>query len=192
MLTGVDEKVLEALPEGQREHVRARLVTERYHAGETLFRAGSPADRVVFVTTGRVALYSTGPTGEEQRVAIVGAGNFVADASSPGARHAHTVRAMEDATVRTVSTEAWSAGLMGVLDASPVERRVLVAVLRGDHPDESEVLAHLNDLDPVAARTAIHALVESGRVKRSPDGRLSITARRRHSTAATSVLDRLS
>ena len=113
------------------------------------------------------------------------------DVDAPGGRHSNTVRAVSDTLVRTLSVESWSAGVMGILDADPVERRVVTAVLRSTDAHEDEIVSELSDLPPDAVVETISRLTAAGSLRTNPDGRLSIVARRRSLAGSAALLDRL-
>ena len=186
-----DTRILESIPEAQRNSMRSRIATEQFPAGETLFRSGSPADQIMFIITGRVAVLAADADGIERRVAEIGPGNFCGDIDRPGTSHSTTVRAVHDTLVRTLSVEAWSAGVMGLLDADPVERRVVTAVLRSPHATEEAITAMLPDVEPASVTGAIESLLSQSALRRSPDGVLSISARRRSLAGSAALLDRL-
>ena len=186
---GVDARILESIPEAQRESLRTRLLTEHFRTGEILYRAGTPADRVMFVVTGRVGIFAVDQTGEERLVAEIGAGNFCGDVGKAEARRTETVRAVNDTMVRTLSVEAWSAGVMGLLDSDPAERRVMAAILRNDHPTVEQLTHLVYGLGAEETVAAVSALLETGQLRCDSDGRLSIPMRRRARTH--SVLDQL-
>ena len=186
---GVDARILESIPEAQRESLRTRLLNEHFRAGEILYRAGAPADRVMFIVSGRVGVFTDDSDGQEHLIAEIGAGNFCGDVGKADARRTETVRAVNDTMVRTLSVEAWSAGVMGLLDSDPAERMVMSAILRNDHPT-IEKLSHLVyglGVDEVIAIAT--ELIEAGKVRSDDAGRLSIPMRRR--ARAHSVLDQL-
>ena len=176
---GVDTRILESIPEAQRETLRSRLLTEHFRSGEILYRAGAPADRVMFVVTGRVGIYTSDSDGNERLVAEIGAGNFCGDVGKADARRTESVRAVNDTMVRTLSVEAWSAGVMGLLDADPAERLVMTAILRSDHPTIEQLPSLVRGLGHDAVMTTAAELLESGKVRADDEGRLSITMRRR-------------
>ena len=188
---GVDTRILEMIDPSSRDAVRSRLMTEHFSAGETLFRAGSPADRLLYVVTGRVEVLAIDDDGHERRVAEIGRGNFCGDVSSPGARHRETVRAVVDTMVRTLSVEAWSAGILGLLDADPVDRRVLTAILRSSSPTVLSLQMTLADLPDEDVRQTVHRLVDAGQLRVNDKGQLSVTSRRRSLAGSSALLDRL-
>ncbi|CAB4873783.1 unannotated protein [freshwater metagenome] len=173
----------------EREAIRRRMVTERYEAGDTIYRHGTPADRVVFVVAGRVEIIDA----EGRRMALVGPGGACGDLRlTPGERRSETARAAEAVVVRTVGRRAWEQGLAGVLDADATERRILLSVLRqGSLPIEAAVrLVGDND----AARGLIANLLASGALRQGENGDLTAgsSARRTASTGiARDALDRL-
>jgi CRP-like cAMP-binding protein len=167
------------------------LITEHFAAGDTLFRKGSPADRIIYVVTGRVAIVTTDADGAERKLAEIGPGNFCGDVSQPGARHTETVRAVDDTMVRTLSVESWSAGVLGILDSDPVQRRVISTILRGEHVTPDALIAALEAIDPTEVQDAITQLTESGQLRIDEQGRLGIAARRRSLSGSSAILDRL-
>lgn len=188
---GIDERILAEVPQSQRDVLRARLITEHFNAGETLYRFGSPGDRIIFVMEGRVSLHAPDEFGTEQLIGDVGPGNFCGDVGQSHSTRAETARAVDDTMVRTLSVEAWSAGVLGLLDSDPAERRVLACVLRADDPTLDTlpdlVLGQSHDETAVALRT----MIERGQLRVDDQGRLSISARRRSRAGAAAVLDRL-
>ncbi len=186
---GVDARILESIPEAQRETLRARLLTEHFRAGDILYRAGSPADRVMFIVTGRVGIFTNDDDGNERLVAEIGSGNFCGDVGQADARRTETVRAVNDTMVRTLCVEAWSAGVLGLLDADPAERMVMAAILRADHPTIEQLPNLVFGIDAEEATAAATALLESGQLRADDAGRLSIVMRRR--ARSHKVLDQL-
>ena len=188
---GVDARILEMIDPASRDAVRSRLMTEQFRAGDTLFRAGSPADRLLYVVTGRVAVIATDEDGYERRLAEIGPGNFCGDVSRPGARHSETVRAIDDTMVRTLSVEAWGAGLLGLLEADPTERRIISAVLRSDSPTAQSVQAALIDIPAQDVLTTLRTLIERGQIRQDQSEHLSVATRRRSLAGSSALLDRL-
>ncbi|MEI8057961.1 MAG: cyclic nucleotide-binding domain-containing protein [Actinomycetes bacterium] len=188
---GIDARILETIPQAQRDTLRSRLITEHFRAGDTLFRAGSPADRIMYVVTGRVSIFND-DGGVERRVADIGPGNFCGDVSQPGSRHSDTVRAADDTMVRTLSVEAWSAGVLGLLDSDPGERLVIAHILRADQAPTVDLLPEqVIGLTPEEVTKAVDALMARGQLRQDDRGRLSITARRRTLSGSSALLDRL-
>jgi len=188
---GVDTRILETIPESQRDILRSRLITEHFAAGDTLFRKGSPADRIIYIVTGRVAIMASHRDGSERKLAEIGPGNFCGDVSQPGARHAETVRAIDDTMVRTLSVESWSAGVLGILDSDPIQRRVVSTILRGDHVTVHALVAELAEYGPAEVQSAIDELIATGQLRANEQGLLGISARRRSLSGSSAILDRL-
>jgi len=121
--------------------VEASMRTERYSAGEVIYRQGEPANRVFFIISGRVEILSADADGEAKRVAILGAGNHCGDLTlSVGERRAETAVAAEECVIRTLSRDAISVGMVGMLDRTPAERKILAVLLR-QGPATSQELA---------------------------------------------------
>ena len=143
----------------------------------------------MFIVTGRVGIFTHDEGGNERLVAEIGAGNFCGDVGKADARRTETVRAVNDTMVRTLSVEAWSAGVLGLLDADPAERMVMAAILRSDHPTIEQLPNLVFGVDSEEATAAATALLESGQLRADDAGRLSIVMRRR--AHSHKVLDQL-
>jgi ABC-type multidrug transport system ATPase subunit len=187
----IDERILASFPEPQRERLRPRLFTEHYSPGDVLVRAGSRIDRVLYVVSGRVEIVGMNASGHELRVAEIGPGNFCGDISEAGGVNTQTIRAVEETTVRTLSAESWSAGLLGLLDADPAERRVLSSILRLDHPTRDELAALIDDFPTEQIGIAVDSLISLGQVRERPDGGLVVSVKRKTIRDSTGLLDRL-
>jgi len=183
-----DARILESLPASQRASVRSRLVTEQFSAGDTLFRAGAPVDRVLYVLTGRVEVLTADGGGADRRVAEIGPGYFCHPIEHLGGRHTTTVRAVTDCLVRTVSLESWSAGLLGVLGGDPTERRLMVAIMRAAEPTRETVLSAFDTDERPHASDTLSSMIRRGDV-REDGSRLHVVAQRRR--RASALLDRL-
>jgi hypothetical protein len=130
-------------------------------------------------------------SGHELRVAEIGPGNFCGDISEAGGVNTQTIRAVEETTVRTLSAESWSAGLLGLLDADPAERRVLSSILRLDHPTRDELAALIDDFPTEQIGIAVDSLISLGQVRERPDGGLVVSVKRKTIRDSTGLLDRL-
>lgn len=72
-----DIDVLNRLGAAELEHLRSHLETTRYKAGDVILREGAPADRLLFLTLGRVDVVVTLADGKSRyRVATIEAGNM--------------------------------------------------------------------------------------------------------------------
>jgi CRP-like cAMP-binding protein len=74
----VDLSVL-GIDEASQGSLLTRLVTERYGTGDTIYREGAPADRIIFTVSGQIEIHATDLTGVERRVAVMGPGNHCGD-----------------------------------------------------------------------------------------------------------------
>ena len=187
----IDERILQSFPEAQRERLRPRLFTEHFSPGDVLVRSGTRIDRVMYVVSGRVEIVGMNASGHELRVAEIGPGNFCGDISEAGGVNNQTIRAVEETTVRTLSAESWSAGLLGLLDADPAERRVLSSILRMDHPSRAELASLIDDFPAEQIDVAIDNLISLGQVRERPDGGLVVSVKRKTIRDSTGLLDRL-
>lgn len=179
----------------EREALRTRMVTERYEPGDTIYREGAPADRMVFVVSGRVEVLSGAGTPAERRLAVIGPGNACGDLRlTPDERRAETARAIDLVVVRTIGRAVWEAGMGGLLLSDPVERRVLATVLRLGQLTPDELAVRVPDTSEADVRAAIGSLLRDGALRQRPTGELTVgSGHRRSVTSATagSFLDSL-
>jgi len=117
LTTDVDLSVL-GLGDDAGESLYAKLVTERFEPGMPLYRAGDPADRVIFVISGHVEIATRDAEGNSRRVAVLAPGMHCGDYASPWGT------AGEDATAVTMCVRAESrCNLCGhVRDVGPHSR----------------------------------------------------------------------
>lgn len=169
-----------------------RLVTERFAPGDAIYREGDAADRIVFIVSGRVEVTTTGPGGESHRVAVLGPGNHCGDLRlSVGERRAENAIAIEDCVARTLSRDAISAGVIGTLDRTVTERRILTTIMRDGPTRREDIRAALADVDDAAFTNAVALLVRDGALT-DEEGELQVVHRRSTKSGAASLLDRLS
>jgi len=168
-----------------------RLVTEHYEAGDTIYREGDDADRVLFAISGRIEISTTDSEGKQRRVAVLGPGNHCGDLRlSQGEKRAETATALESCIVRALSREALAAGMSGALDREPDERRIVTAILRNGPATRDEISALIPDLAPEAIDAALEALIrDAGLVEDA--GTYSMVMTRTAKRGSASVLDRL-
>jgi ABC-type multidrug transport system fused ATPase/permease subunit/CRP-like cAMP-binding protein len=179
------------LGEAAEASMHARLVMERYGEGDIVYREGDPADRIIFVVAGRLEILTTDAEGLTRRVAVLGPGNHCGDLRlTVGERRAETVRCLESAVVRSLSREAISAGMMGLLDRTPAERRIVTALLRQGSATEADLQERLPDLDAAEFASALALLLRDGAVTRRGD-LLTTVHRRTTKTGAADILDRI-
>lgn len=173
------------------ESMHARLVMERYDDGDIVYRQGDPADRIIFIVAGRLEILASEADGQARRVAVLGPGNHCGDLRlTVGERRAETVRCLDSAVVRSLSREAISAGMMGLLDRTSAERRIVTALLRSGPGTEEEVRARLPDLDDGEFDAALALLVRDGAIARRGD-ELTTVHRRTTKAGAAAILDRI-
>ena len=185
----IDGRILATFPESQRERLQSRLFSEHFSPGDILVRSGSRIDRVMYVVSGRVEIFATSESGHDRRIAEIGPGNFCGDLSESGGINSHTIRAVEETTVRALSAESWSAGLLGLLDADPTERRVLSSILRLEYPTRAELAAKITEFPDEQVDAAIDNLVSLGQVKERADGGLVVSVNRKTIRDTTGLLD---
>ena len=168
-----------------------RLVTERYPEGNILYREGAPADRIIFTVSGKIEIIASDSGGRSRRVAVIGPGNHCGDLRlTTGEVRAETAIAIEDTVVRSLSREAISAGMAGLLDRSPTERRVVSAILRSGPSTIDELRSLLVDLDDPSIDSALALLTRDGALVEE-SGRYRAVHKRATKTGASDILNRL-
>lgn len=171
--------------------LRTRLVTEHYSAGDVIYRAGDLADRVVFVISGRVEILLDDATGGQRRAGVLGPGNHCGDLRlAAGDTRAESVIAIEDTVVRSLSVEAISVGMMGMLDRSPGERRIVTSILRDGSGTATDIRGRLTEMDAAEFDYCLAALKRDGAI-REVDGIYSVSQRRTSKSGTSSILDKL-
>ena len=186
----VDLSVL-GIDESSQGTLLTRLVTERYGAGDIIYREGAPADRIIFTISGKIEIVASDAFGRDRRVAVLGPGNHCGDLRlTPGEVRAETAIALEDCIVRSLSREAISAGMSGLLDRTATERRIVSTILRNGPSTISELHVHLGDLDESAIASAV-ALLESDGAIVAEGERYRTVQRRATKSGAADILDRI-
>jgi len=176
----------------EREVLRSRMITERYEAGDLIYREGAPADRVVFIVSGQVEIVTGGGTDLERRLAILGPGNACGDLRLTGdQRRAETARAVDVVVVRTIGLAVWEAGTNGLLRPDPIERRVLATVMKRGGLTDDQLAAELPETDRAAIDAAIAELLREGALRQQLSGRLVVGTTTRRAIRSTAVLDML-
>jgi CRP-like cAMP-binding protein len=176
----------------EREAMQSRMVTERYEPGDTIYREGTPADRVVFVVSGRVEIISGSGTEQQRRVAVIEPGNACGDLRlTVGERRAETARAIDLVVVRTIGRAVWEAGMGGLLRADPTERRILAAILRRGALTLDELLSELPDDGKEILTSTVGALLRDGALRQRPSGELTIGSSKRRSSTSSVAADLL-
>lgn len=176
----------------EREVLRSRMITERYEAGDLIYREGAPADRVVFIVSGQVEIVAGAGTDQERRLAVLGAGNACGDLRLTGdQRRAETARAMDVVVVQTIGLAVWEAGTNALLRTDPTERRVLASVLKRGGLTAEEIASELPGTSPAAVDKAIAELLREGALRQRLSGQLVVGATTRRAIRSTTVLNML-
>jgi len=171
--------------------IYTRLVTESYAAGDPVYREGDPADRLLFVISGQAAVTTIDSDGRERRTAVLGPGNHCGDLRlTVGETRAESLWALTPLVVRSLSREAITAGITGLLDRTPTERRIVTSILRDGPATAAEIRFRLPDVDPRLFESGLALLLKDGAVRES-DGVLHAVQRRQTLTGAADLLDRL-
>jgi len=186
----VDLSVL-GISEENLEGLHTRLVTERYSAGEAIYRQGAEADRIYFTIAGRVEISTANPDGSSTRVAVMGPGNHIGDLRlTTGERRAESASALDDCVLRSLSREAISAGLTGLLDRTPTERRIVAAILRDGPATPEELQVRLSDIDATQLLSAVSMLLNDGALRQNGES-LAVVQKRSVKAGSRDLLDRL-
>jgi ABC-type multidrug transport system fused ATPase/permease subunit len=189
-LAAVDLSVL-GIAEDAHAELHTHLVTERYRAGEDIYCEGDDADRIVFTVSGRIEILATDSGGQVRRVAVLGPGNYCGDLRlMVGDRRAETARALDDCVVRTLSREVISAGVAGLLDRTPTERRIMTSILREGAATEDQILERFAELTPTEISSALALLLRDGAIVES-EGTYSMAHVRTTHRRADAIFDRL-
>ena len=98
--------------------------------------------------------------------------------------------AIEDTVVRSLSVEAISAGMMGMLDRSPGERRIVTSILRDGSGTATDLRGRLSEMDAAEFDYCLAALKRDGAI-REMDGIYSVSQRRTSKSGTSSILDKL-
>ncbi|MDC3376712.1 cyclic nucleotide-binding domain-containing protein [Candidatus Nanopelagicales bacterium] len=169
-----------------------RLVTESYAAGDPIYREGGPADRILFLISGQAAVTVIDGEGHERRTAVIGPGNHCGDLRlTVGETRAESVWALTPLVVRSLSREAITAGITGLLDRTPTERRMVTSILRSGSGTVEELRLRLPDIDSRLFDSSLALLLKDGAVSEL-DGVLSAVQKRQTKTGAAALFDRLS
>ena len=172
--------------------LQAKLVTERHSSGEFIYRGGELADRIVFLISGRIEISVNDTDGSPRRVAVVGPGAHCGDLRlTVGERRTENAVALEDSVVRTLSREAISVGLMGLLDRSPLERKIVSTLLRNGSMPEDELLLLIPESSPEEFKKAFALLISDGAITQK-DGMLRVQQKRAVKSGTDSLFDLLS
>jgi len=190
LTTDVDLSVL-GLGDDAGESLYAKLVTERFEPGMPLYRAGDPADRVIFVISGHVEIATRDAEGNSRRVAVLAPGMHCGDLRlTMGEQRVEDATAVDDVVVRSLSRGAISAGMSGMLDRTPEERKIVSAILRAGSVSQDQLQEILPEMQPTELRKALDLLRQDGAV-RETDGILSVVQKRAVKSGAADILDRI-
>lgn len=188
--TDVDLSVV-GIDEADRDRLLARLVTEHYSPGDLIYREGSPADRILFIISGHVEITTSSVHGGTKRVAVLGPGNHCGDLRlTAGEVRAENALALDDCVVRSLSRQAITAGLTGLLDRSAAERRIIESLLRGGPATRLALHERFPDFEKAAFASSLALLAQDGAI-REDEGVLSAVLQRSAKTGARDLLDRL-
>ena len=191
-LSGADVDLsMLGLPPDDEAGIYTRLVTESYVAGDPVYRQGAPADRILFIISGQAAVTVTDSEGLERRTAVLGPGNHCGDLSlTVGETRAESAWALTPLVVRSLSREAISAGITGLLDRPATERRIVASILRKGPATAVELSQRLPEIDQRTFESSLALLIKDGAVRES-QGVLSVVQRRQVKSGAAAILDRL-
>ena len=171
--------------------LQARLVTEKYEAGEYIYRGGELADRIVFLISGRIEVNVNDKDGDAHRVAVIGPGAHCGDLRlTVGERRTESAIALENCVVRTLSREAIAVGVTGLLDRSPVERKIVAALLRNGPSSEIELIPLLPGISPDQTKKAFALLLSDGAIAQE-NGKYRVQQKRAVKSGTDSLFDLL-
>ena len=121
----------------------------------------------------------------------MGPGNHIGDLRlTTGERRAESATAQDDCVLRSLSREAISAGLTGLLDRTPTERRIVASILRDGSATPDELTTRLSDIDLTQLNSAISMLLNDGALRQSGEA-LSVVQKRSVKAGSRDLLDRL-
>ena len=171
--------------------LQARLVTEKYEAGDYIYRGGELADRIVFLISGRIEVNVNDTDGDAHRVAVIGPGAHCGDLRlTVGERRTESAIALENCVVRTLSREAIAVGVTGLLDRSPVERKIVAALLRNGPSSEIELIPLLPGISPEQIKKAFALLLSDGAIAEE-NGKYRVQQKRAIKSGTESLFDLL-
>jgi CRP-like cAMP-binding protein len=145
----------------------------------------------VFIISGSVEIATQSDDGQQRRVAILGPGNHCGDLRlTVGEERGEHAIAIQTTVTRSLSREAISAGMMGLLDRTPAERRIVASILREGSSTLEEISARLTEFDPAELSKAIDLLLSDGALRES-EGRYSVIQKRAVKAGGRALLDKL-
>ncbi|MDA2987674.1 MAG: cyclic nucleotide-binding domain-containing protein, partial [Actinomycetota bacterium] len=142
--------------------------------------------------SGQAAVTVITSDGIERRTAVIGPGNHCGDLRlTVGETRAESVWAVTPLVVRSLSRDAITAGLTGLLDRTPTERRIVTSILRSGPGSAEELKVRLPDVDPRLFESSLALLLKDGAVRES-DGVFSAVQQRQTKVGTAALFDRLS
>jgi len=104
-----DLVLLPRLPPEGWQKLLARTGVQRFHAGETLVRAGDTQPALFIVVSGSLEVLAEPDRGKERRISVIEAGSvFGEQAFFDGLPRSASVRALSDGEVRSLTREAFA------------------------------------------------------------------------------------
>ncbi len=141
---------------------------------------------------GKTLRYSLLSCAGERRTADIGPGNHCGDLRlTVGETRAESVWALTPLVMCSLSREAITAGITGLLDRTPTERRMVTSILRSGSGTAEELKLRLPDIDSRLFGSSLALLLKDGAV-RELDGVLSAVQKRQTKTGTAALFDRLS
>jgi len=109
-------KLFEGLPQAQLKTLAEIALLKRVKAGETLFEAGQPGSHFYAVSTGKVRVFRSSPTGKEQILHVFGPGEAFAEVPVfEGKTYPASAQALEDSQMVSIPRK----GFVEVLRREP-------------------------------------------------------------------------
>ena len=141
---------------------------------------------------GKTLRYSLLSCAGERRTADIGPGNHCGDLRlTVGETRAESVWALTPLVMCSLSREAITAGITGLLDRTPAERRMVTSILRSGSGTAEELKLRLPDIDSRLFGSSLALLLKDGAV-RELDGVLSAVQKRQTKTGTAALFYRLS
>jgi len=145
----------------------------------------------VFLISGRIEVNVNDKDGDAHRVAVIGPGAHCGDLRlTVGERRTESAIALENCVVRTLSREAIAVGVTGLLDRSPVERKIVAALLRNGPSSEIELIPLLPGISPDQTKKAFALLLSDGAIAQE-NGKYRVQQKRAVKSGTDSLFDLL-
>ncbi len=145
------------LSEEQLQALLTNINSERHKAGEIIFRAGSPADRLFLIQTGRVKIYKLSARGDEQILHLYGKGKTFGEAAMwVKGNFPAFAEAVTDITLITINRRS----LRAAINRSPDMAMGMIAGMSAKLREFAELIEALS-LKEVPARVAGVLLAEA-------------------------------